>query len=239
MPRSSSNQKVANSLVAMSSAAVLAVYSAGYVRTRPAADRIAKQALERTLARQVPPVGAAPDDPSEKIGREEGLGIATAPLPPAAAIPKRTTVVAPKPAAPSTPANAAIHVPSTGAAPVPAETPEPVSTPASTAVTSLVPLVSEQPAPPPPAPKVWKDGRYIGWGGSRHGDIQATVVIESGRIVSAEITDCQTRYPCDVIEKLPAQVITRQSPNVQRVSGATESADAFYSAVYFALKQAQ
>jgi len=65
------------------------------------------------------------------------------------------------------------------------------------------------------------------------------VVIEAGRIVSAEISNCQTRYPCDVIEKLPPQVITRQSPNVQRVSGATESADAFYSAVYFALKQAQ
>ena len=33
-----SNKKVANSLVALSSAAVLAVYAAGYLRTRTAAD---------------------------------------------------------------------------------------------------------------------------------------------------------------------------------------------------------
>jgi uncharacterized protein with FMN-binding domain len=94
-------------------------------------------------------------------------------------------------------------------------------------------------APVPSAPSPWKDGKYVGWGGSRHGDIQATVVIEGGRIVSVEISDCQTRYPCDVIERLPPQVIKRQSPNVDRVGGATESADAFYSAVFFALKQAQ
>lgn len=79
----------------------------------------------------------------------------------------------------------------------------------------------------------------MGWGGSRHGDIQATIVIEGGRIVSAAISDCETRYPCDVIERLPPQVLMRQSPNVDRVGGATESADAFYSAVYFALQQAQ
>ena len=37
---------------------------------------------------------------------------------------------------------------------------------------------------------------YSGWGTSRHGDIQATVVIEGGRIASAVITQCLTRYSC-------------------------------------------
>ena len=50
-----SSKKVTHSLVAMSSAAVLAVYATGYVRTKPAAERFAQQALERTLARQSPP----------------------------------------------------------------------------------------------------------------------------------------------------------------------------------------
>ena len=65
------------------------------------------------------------------------------------------------------------------------------------------------------------------------------LVIEGGKIVSAEISDCQTRYPCDIIDKLPPQVIKRQSHKVDRVGGATESADAFYYAVFEALKLAK
>ncbi len=229
MAGSRSSQKVANSLVAMSSAAVLAVYSAGYVRTRPAADRLAKQAMERSLARETPvarlvtvPVGATVAE--------------TMPPSPVKAMPhpaaKAVIVAAPK--------TAVVPVTSEESATPVVETPAPVVVAPPAPVVAVAPVV-EQPAVVPAAPvlKVWKDGKYVGWGGSRHGDIQATVVIESGRIISAQITDCQTRYPCDVIEKLPGQVVSRQSPNVQRVSGATESADAFYSAVYFALQQAQ
>ncbi len=78
----------------------------------------------------------------------------------------------------------------------------------------------------------------MAWGTCRHGDIQATVVIEGGRIKSAEITDCQTRYSCDVIETLPPKVITRQKNKFDAVGGATESAYAYYGAVYWALDQA-
>ena len=72
-----------------------------------------------------------------------------------------------------------------------------------------------------------------------HGDIQAAVVIENGKILSATISDCQTRYPCDYIAHLPPQVAQRQSPDVDTVSRATESADAFYFAVVNALAEAQ
>lgn len=227
MAGSGSSQKVANSLVAMSSAAVLAVYAAGYVRTRPAADRLAKQAVERSLAREARPaeqvverVDAPKPQPAKATPRPEAKPVL-------AAIPKVETAQVPRQEA---------------AMPV-VETPALVVTPPSAPAVSVAPGV-EQPAvvpatPAAPIQKVWRDGKYVGWGGSRHGDIQATVVIEGGRIVSAQITECQTRYPCDVIEKLPGQVVSRQSPNVQRISGATESADAFYSAVYFALQQAR
>jgi uncharacterized protein with FMN-binding domain len=90
-----------------------------------------------------------------------------------------------------------------------------------------------------PAAPVWKDGTYTGWGSSRHGDIQAAVVIESGRIASATIAQCLTRYSCDVIEKLPPQVAQRQSPEVDYVSGATQSTNAFYYAVVDALNKAK
>jgi uncharacterized protein with FMN-binding domain len=97
------------------------------------------------------------------------------------------------------------------------------------------------PATPPPAPAAprYKDGTYLGWGTSRHGDIQASVVIEDGRIASATIAQCLTRYSCSVIAKLPPQVAARQSPEVDYVSGATQSTDAFYYAVVDALSKAK
>jgi uncharacterized protein with FMN-binding domain len=85
----------------------------------------------------------------------------------------------------------------------------------------------------------WKDGTYDGWGFSRHGNIQASVIIAGGRIASAIISQCRTRYSCSVIDMLPPQVARRQSPNVDYVSGATQSADAFYEAVVAALNKAR
>jgi uncharacterized protein with FMN-binding domain len=41
---------------------------------------------------------------------------------------------------------------------------------------------------------VYADGTYVGAGSSRHGSIQATVVVQGGKIVSADITGCGTRY---------------------------------------------
>jgi uncharacterized protein with FMN-binding domain len=85
----------------------------------------------------------------------------------------------------------------------------------------------------------WKDGTYTGWGYSRHGNIEATVSISGGKIATASISKCLTRYPCAVIDKLPPQVAKRQSVNVDFVSGATQSADAFYEAVVAALGKAR
>jgi uncharacterized protein with FMN-binding domain len=89
------------------------------------------------------------------------------------------------------------------------------------------------------APNVWKDGTYSGWGFSPHGNIEATVAIEGGRIASAVISQCRTRYSCAVIDTLPPEVARRQSPNVDYISGATQSADAFYEAVVAALDKAR
>ena len=119
----------------------------------------------------------------------------------------------------------------TAVAPAPVE-PTPVPTPA------IVPSRRRRPRRRrTPAPK-WSDGSYSGWGRSRHGDIQATVAIENGKIVYVAISVCATRYPCDVIAKLPGQVLERQSPETDFVAGATESTNAFYYAVVEALKKA-
>jgi uncharacterized protein with FMN-binding domain len=84
----------------------------------------------------------------------------------------------------------------------------------------------------------YRDGTYSGWGRARHGRVFATVVIRRGRIVSAEITDCRMKYPCSMIAALPPRVVARQSPEVDIVSGATHSTEAFTRAVSDALAQA-
>ena len=83
-----------------------------------------------------------------------------------------------------------------------------------------------------------RDGSYTGVGTSRHGNIGVTVVVANGKIVSADIVSCQTRYPCSRVASLPGQVISKQSANVNYVSGATDSSKAFKGAVAQALSQA-
>ncbi|MFI5232260.1 MAG: FMN-binding protein, partial [Gemmatimonadales bacterium] len=84
-----------------------------------------------------------------------------------------------------------------------------------------------------------KDGVYYGWGTSRHGDIQASVEIKSGKIIGAYISQCLTQYSCSWVSALPGQVVQRQSAEVDYVSGATQSSNAFYYAVIDALKKAK
>jgi uncharacterized protein with FMN-binding domain len=83
----------------------------------------------------------------------------------------------------------------------------------------------------------YKDGTYTGTGTSRHGSIQATVVIHNGKIASAQITGSTTRYPTSRIAILPGEVVSTQSTNVNYISGATDSSTAYLQAVANALAQ--
>jgi uncharacterized protein with FMN-binding domain len=233
MAQDGSTKKVANSLVAMSCGAVLAVYTAGYVRTRSAVEQFEAQAAERRAADPVPQ-------------RIEAPGIAErfrprAPEPPAEFSSRptvdrgRTLRLTAPPESPQIIADLRDNSP----APTAIESPVP---PPVASVTTPPAVEAPPPAAPAPAPipaAAWKDGTYLGWGTSRHGDIQAEVVIEGGRIASATIAQCRTRYSCSVIDRLPPEVAQRQSPDVDYVSGATQSANAFYFAVADALSRAK
>lgn len=85
----------------------------------------------------------------------------------------------------------------------------------------------------------YKDGIYTGAGRRRHGRVVATVAVKGGRLTSVEITVCDTRFPCTYLDPLPAQVLARQRPDVDAISGATESAQAFSAAVAEALAKAR
>jgi len=237
MAQGSSNNKIANKLVVASCAGVLAVYTAGYDRTQAAANRLAAQVAERRAA--VP----APERVTIHV---PGLR-SPAPIPvPARLLPQapplpRARNTTDKPSKePENTKLAVVAVPASTAEPALIAAPEPLPPVAQIPATTIAPTPAVPPAPAPePAKPAWKDGIYTGWGYSRHGNIEAAVVIEGGRILSANISQCRTRYSCDVIDKLIPQVAQRQSPDVDYVSGATQSADAFYGAVVEALSKAK
>ena len=264
-------------LLALSSAAVLAVYTAGYARTRSAAEMLdadeRRPPMPRPGATDRTPIPATPAAPSVVPARPAANALnATAP----AAAPERITDAASRASSTKTVPDAAVAAnthaqdpadhsdarattTTRDGAPTPArasaaETPS-VATPASTeggiaaapqaaAVTTLSSVALAETAvaaaaPAAPSVPILKDGRYTGWGTCRHGDLQATILIENGRISTASISQCLTRYPCDWIRPLPPQVVQRQSALVDYISGATESTNAFYYAILQAIGKAQ
>ena len=242
---------MSNSLVALSSAVVLAVYSAGYLRTQAAADRFETEAGQRRPAPPGPLSAAAPAAPPPATTPSATLETATAadtaraeattpvdarletrgaPTTPPAAVAPVAAATAPVAAAPSAVAPAAVT-----AADAPTS---PAAVPVAAVAAAAAPPAAATATPAAPAKPRYKDGTFTGWGTSRHGDIQAQVIIADGRITSATIAQCMTRWPCSWIEALPGQVVTRQSPETDYVSGATQSTNAFYYAVVQALGKA-
>ena len=212
----------------MAATAILSLYSAGYLRTKAASDQLEEAARRRTAppAENRPTLTAPPSVPAP----------ATIPVAEDGPSVKRQAAPATVPKTANRPDRKATTTSRRAAAPVAtAPEPQPVTAPMPAPETAAV----ATPPPPPPDGPTYKDGTYVGWGTSRHGDIQATVVIKDGRILSAVISECWTRYPCSRIEKLPPQVAERQSPEVDFVSGATQSTNAFYYAVVEALAKAK
>jgi uncharacterized protein with FMN-binding domain len=235
---------------------VVAVYAAGFYRTKAAADRLADADAHRRRPDGVPfdPIAAAP--PSQTAPRLQPttgavvappqtppvtFSLPTRPAPDRGAIAPQTPSPRNHPETPAATVTTAATVTATPAEDVaPALPVESAAIPAQTGTVTAASL--EQPAttPGPAKPSAqYKDGTYLGWGSCRHGDIQASVTIVSGRIAEAKIAQCWTRYSCSWIDSIVPQVAARQSPNVDYVSGATQSVDAFYWAVVDALSKAK
>ena len=91
---------------------------------------------------------------------------------------------------------------------------------------------------PTPVPGAYRDGTYKATGNGRHGPIEATIVIKNGKITSANVSSCGTRYPCSDVNPLINEVLSRQAAPTHYVSGATDSSQSYYQAVKSALAQA-
>jgi uncharacterized protein with FMN-binding domain len=68
--------------------------------------------------------------------------------------------------------------------------------------------------------------------------VEVSVTVQGGRIANVVLTRVTTKYPASRIASLPGEVISRQTAQVDNVSGATASAQAFRSAVQQALAKA-
>jgi uncharacterized protein with FMN-binding domain len=260
--------KAKNNLVALGSAAVFTVYGAGFMRTKAAAARFENDIDDRRPPLPGARTGPVrPADAGVSAGAPASVS-ASAPLVAAKAAPLSEPSASNKKKSPNTHsadstsvAAAAPSAPVVSAALPPAQqTASPVTAPVQVPVAAITPPpppVTPAPArdssPTPPSknsnvaatlavdtvPKPLKDGTFTGWGTSRHGDIQATVMIKNGKIFFAAISECMTQYSCSWITPLPPQVVARQSAEVDYVSGATQSTIAFYRAVIEAMSKAK
>ncbi len=161
-----------------------------------------------------------------------------------------------QPAATSAPIFVPITAPVTTTTPVPApiavQTPAPVTAPPPTPVSTPAPKPAPAPAPtpaPPPAPKPtgqYVDGQYTGSvADAYYGNIQVQVTISGGKITDVAFL----QYPSDrsysryvngqAMPYLKAEAIQSQNANVDIVSGATDSSQAFQQSLASALAQAK
>lgn len=223
--RAGSGQRISKSLVTLSSTAIVAIYAAGYHRTSSAAHKFDSQSEQRTTTAVLPPTPENPPTPAASSGGSPS---------PAPAVKKNN---ARRPAAANRKAASASS-----------ESDEsPATPPAATSGTDVHPAAGSAAAPAANTQTRYKDGLFLGWGSCRHGDIEASVHIQGGKIVTAAITQCLTRYSCSwisprvpspVLPDLPREVVVRQSAKVDYVSGATESSYAFADAITAALSKA-
>ena len=227
--RTSPTQRISNGLITLSSAAIVAIYAAGYHRTSPAAHRfdsqIPQQRTSATIAIATPP-------PAANAGAAAAPPVSSSAAPASKKNTKKPLTPSRKAAPSSASDSAGSSASSTSAPPSSSTSNPPTEATASPAIA---------------AKNVYKDGVYLGWGSCRHGDIEASVTIQDGKIALVAISQCLTRYSCGWIAPkipggglpdLPSQVVERQGPKVDYVSGATESSYAFADAVVAALAKA-
>lgn len=209
------SKKIGTDLVVLSSVAIMSVYGIGYQRTFAGANALAS--LDSSNVAQASADSAAPTPVATVIAQAVAQATQTQNPSPASAASVAGTPTASGSAAKASP---------TGA-------PTPRAIPTATAAAKIVP-----PTATVAKAGQYRDGTFVGQGFSRHGGIEATVVITGGKIVSADITDCSTRYPCDAAYPLIPEVVSRQAAPIHHISGATDSSMAYHDAVIKALAQA-
>jgi len=231
--------RIGNKLIAICSAAIAIIYTAGYAVT----ENLGVQASSANTA-----MNQTPDNETSAIQSTQGEPVVTeqaqSTITPSS-VPSQNNQ-----AGMSTPSNTTVSIGTTTSAPTVTKKSTPAPTPASTPVPSLAPVKST-PAPtlapvistPPSTPAAknqkYRDGTYSGSGTNDFGTVQVKVTINEGKIGDVVITRCATRYSVRDIEPMSQEVIDQQDANVNTISGATRSSEDFIMAVHQALMLAE
>jgi len=90
------------------------------------------------------------------------------------------------------------------------------------------------------APSKWKDGAWQGKAEGAHGDVVLTVTVEKGKIKAITVDQQQEASGVSdaAFERVPREIIQKQSTNVDAVSGASLSSKAIMAAADDALAKA-
>lgn len=86
-----------------------------------------------------------------------------------------------------------------------------------------------------------KDGTYEGTGAGLKGDVKVEVTVAEGKISNVQVVE-QNETPeiaGEAIEKVPADIVAKNSTDVDVVSNATITSNAIIEAVNAALEQAK
>lgn len=94
-------------------------------------------------------------------------------------------------------------------------------------------------ASPAQTKQMYKNGTFTGVGQNRRGYIQVAVTLKNDKITDVQISDFGMHYSESDVAGLPSEVIQIQSAQVDNVSGATYSTQAFSDAVQDAINQAK
>jgi uncharacterized protein with FMN-binding domain len=162
------------------------------------------------------------------LGAKGALGFAEEPE----TTPKTTTN---RSAAPSTSPTAAPPVPN-----------QPAATPTKPAGTGNGGGNNAPPPPPPPAADRMKDGAYLGRevDAGPHGDVQLRIQVAGGKMTTITIVKMprssgqSQKLTEDAFRKMTATALREQSAEVDIVSGATESCEAYIESLQSAMDAA-
>jgi len=86
----------------------------------------------------------------------------------------------------------------------------------------------------------WKDGAFLGKAEGAHGDVDVQVTIGKGRIAKVEVLAQKEEAGVSdlAFQRIPAQIVTKQSTEVEAVSGASMTSKAIMAATQDALQKA-
>jgi uncharacterized protein with FMN-binding domain len=221
--------------VALCSTAIGAIYAAGYFATETQATIQQPQQLAQANVQADSSQSQQQAQVNTPTGSSQPEQQAQVNTPTTSSQPQQLAQVSTPTASSQPQQKAPVSTPTASSQPqqkAPVSTPTASSQPQQKAPVST-PTASSQPK------SLYKDGIYKGTGSNRRGSIQVAVTIKSDKITDVEISHFAMHYSERDVVGLPSEVLQKQSAQVQNVSGATYSTQAFEDAVQEALSQAR